>query len=296
MKYSPDLKLFWLLVLVMVVHARAFQSQDLTPENSFTEGIEGPAVDKSGVLYAVNYQAQGTIGKVKANGEAEVFLTLPEGSIGNGIRFDKDQNMYVADYAGHKVYLVRKGSKRAEIWVDGPEMNQPNDLAISDSGNLYLSDPDWANNSGNLWLVTPSGTLILLEEGMGTTNGIEVSPDGQWLYVNESVQRKVWKYRILADGKVTDKQLLLSFKDFGLDGMRCDEKGNLYIARYDKGTIAIVAPDGKILREINLKGKKPSNLAFGGRDGHTVYVTMADRGCVEVIRAPYKGSYFSKTQ
>jgi sugar lactone lactonase YvrE len=272
----------------------AFQSIDLLPKHSFTEGIEGPAVNKSGELFAVNFKEQGTIGRVDKKGKGEVFLTLPEGSIGNGIRFDKDQNMFVADYAGHKVYRLKNGSKSLEVWAEDSTMNQPNDLAISDTGFIYLSDPNWSDNSGNIWMVTPRRKLRLLEADMGTTNGIEVSPDGKLLYVNESVQRKVWKYDILKDGTISNKRLFISFEDFGMDGMRCDTEGNLYIARYDKGTVAMISPKGVLLKEIYLRGKKPSNIAFGGKDGMNGYVTMADRGCIEVIRIPHPGSYYSK--
>ncbi|NER09958.1 Sugar lactone lactonase YvrE [Muriicola jejuensis] len=294
MKSSHRPVLIISLILSFWNPLHAFQSEDLTPEFSFTEGIEGPAVDKSGALYAVNYGEQGTIGRVSETGMAELYLTLPEGSIGNGIRFDREGTMYIADYAGHKVYRVKRDSKQPEVYVEGPEMNQPNDLALSDTGVIYLSDPNWGEGTGNLWMVPGAGELVLLESGMGTTNGIEVSPDGKYLYVNESEQRKVWKYDILPDGTLSGKKLLISFEDYGLDGMRCDVKGNLLITRYGKGTVVLVSPKGKVLKEIRLKGKNPSNLAFGGRDGRTVYVTLADRGCVEKIRLPHKGSYYSK--
>jgi sugar lactone lactonase YvrE len=55
--------------------------------------------------------------------------------------------------------------------------------------------------------------------------------------------------------------------------MRCDADGNLYITRYGKGTVAVLSPDGKVLREIDVLGASPSNLCFGGPDGRTVYVT-----------------------
>jgi sugar lactone lactonase YvrE len=117
---------------------------------------------------------------------------------------------------------------------------------------------------------------------MGTTNGIEVSPDGKKLYVNESVQRKIWVYDIENNGTIINKKLLYSFKDFGLDGMRCDSKGNLYICRFDKGTVVILSPKGKFLKEIKLKGSKPTNITFSN-DFKTFYVTMADRGCIEIV-------------
>jgi sugar lactone lactonase YvrE len=85
---------------------------------------------------------------------------------------------------------------------------------------------------------------------MGTTNGIEVSPDEKTLYVNESVQRKVWAYDLSDSGAISNKRLLIEFPDFGFDGMKCDKAGNLYAARYGKGVIVVLSPDGKIIREL----------------------------------------------
>ena len=63
------------------------------------------------------------------------------------------------------------------------------------------------------------------------------------------------------------------FPDHGFDGMRCDVDGNLYVTRHGKGTVAKLSPSGKVLREIDVLGKKPSNICFGGPDGRTAYVT-----------------------
>ena len=265
------------------------KSWDFTAEGVFTPGIEGPAVNDRGELFAVNFGREGTIGRVDQNGVGEIFLELPEGSIGNGIRFDPVGNMYIADYLGHKVYQVPKGTNILKVWAQDSTMNQPNDLALGPMGQIYLSDPDWSTNTGKLWMVDPEGEIVLLEDGMGTTNGIEVNPDGRILYVNESIQRKVWQYDIGAEGIPENKRLLISFEDFGLDGMRCDVEGNLYLTRFEKGTVLVVSPQGKILEEILLKGKKPSNITFGGKDNKTCYVTMADRGCVEAFQARFPG-------
>ncbi|MEE9361943.1 MAG: SMP-30/gluconolactonase/LRE family protein [Cellulophaga sp.] len=269
-------------------------STDFTKENLFTTGVEGPAVNANGDLFAVNIEKEGTIGIVNSEGEGKIYLELPEGSTGNGIRFDKKGNMFIADYAAHNVLTVKKGIKTAEVWAHNPAMNQPNDLAISPTNVIYLSDPNWKESTGNLWMVNASKEIVLLEENMGTTNGIEVSPDGKKLYVNESVQRNVWQYDINKDGSISNKTKLIVFDDFGLDGMRCDEKGNLYIARYGKGIIAIISPEGKIIEEVILTGKKPTNITFGGKDGKTCFVTMQSRGSIETFKAKHAGSYFKQ--
>lgn len=117
---------------------------------------------------------------------------------------------------------------------------------------------------------------------MGTTNGITLSPDEKILYVNESVQRKIWAFDVDAVGNVSRQRLFASFDDFGLDGMKCDARGNLYVTRHGKGTVAIFSPDGKLLSEVLLKGKKPSNLAFSNEQKPRCFITLQDRGCLEI--------------
>jgi sugar lactone lactonase YvrE len=170
-------------------------------------------------------------------------------------------------------------------------MNQPNDLAIDNKDRVYASDPNWKNGTGQLWRIDPNGTTHLLDT-MGTTNGVEVSPDNKKLYVGESVQRRIWVYDLGTDGSVKNKQLFYEFSDHGLDGMRCDQQGNLYITRFGKGTILLLAPDGTKLEEITLMGKRPTNIAFGGPDGRTAYVTMQDQGNVEQFRVEFPGREF----
>jgi sugar lactone lactonase YvrE len=185
--------------------------------------------------------------------------------------------MYVADYTRHNVLRIDPKTRKVTVFAHSDAMNQPNDLAIGPDETLYASDPNWKQGTGQLWRIDRSGKVIRLADGMGTTNGIEVSPDGKTLYVNESVQRKVWAFTITADHALVGKRLLIEFADFGMDGMRCDVDGNLYITRHGKGTVAKVSPQGKLLREIDVLGKMPSNICFGGRDGCTAYVTEMER-------------------
>lgn len=76
--------------------------------------------------------------------------------------------------------------------------------------------------------------------------------------------------------------------------MGCDIAGNLYITRYGKVTIAKLSPQGELLLEISLKGKKPSNIAFGGKDGRTAFVTLQDRAYLETFRVEKPGRSFKQ--
>ena len=266
-----------------------FTSQPLTPANSFTSGAEGPAVDKDGIIYAVNFAREGTVGMIQPDGKANVFLELPNGSVGNGIRFNSLGKMFIADYTNHNILQVDMPSKKISVYAHDSTLNQPNDIAIDGKDRLYASDPNWKNNTGNIWRIDTNGKFILLEANMGTTNGIEVSPDEKTLYVNESIQRKVWACNLSDSGTLSNKRVLIEFPDFGMDGMRCDVDGNLYICRHGKGTVAKISPAGKLIQEITLKGKKPSNIAFGGADGRTAYITLQDQGNLEIFRVDKPG-------
>ena len=266
-----------------------FVAQVFTPVNGWTSGIEGPACDAQGNLYAVNYARQHTIGKVTPDGVESIFVELPTGSIGNGIRFNSEGFMFIADYTNHNVLKVDMNTREISVHANEPTMNQPNDIAIGANDILYASDPNWGASTGQIWRVDTDGKVTRLEADMGTTNGIEVSPDEKMLYVNESAQRNVWAYDLSPEGEVSNKRLLIQFPDFNMDGMRCDIQGNLYITRHGKGTVAKLSPAGEVLLEVPLTGKLCSNIAFGGPDGRTCYVTMADRGNVEVFRADLPG-------
>ena len=272
-----------------IVEEELFISRQFTEPGGFTSGIEGPACDKEGNLYAVNYERQHTIGRITPDGKCSIFVELPDGSIGNGIRFNSKGFMLIADYTNHNILKVDMSILQISVYAHESIMNQPNDVAIGADDIVYASDPKWADSTGQIWRIDANGQVTLLEANMGTTNGTEVSPDEKTLYVNESVQRNIWAYDLSPDGGISNKRLLIQFPDFGMDGMRCDIDGNLYVTRYGKGTVAKVSPEGEVLLEVQLAGKSCTNLTFGGSDGRTCYVTIADRGNVEYFRTDKPG-------
>lgn len=269
-------------------NSNLFHSSFFTPLKSFISP-EGPAVDKTGILYVVNYSRKGTIGKITPDDIGEIFIELPNKSIGNGIRFSSSGDMFIADYVNHNILKIDMVSKALTVFAHEAQMTQPNDIAIDSKDRLYASDPDFKKGTGKIWRIDPTGMVVLLDSGLGTVNGIEVSPADKILYVNETVQKKVWAYDLSSNGEISNRRLLIEFPDFGMDGMRCDARGNLYITRYEKGTVVKISPAGKILQEITLIGKTPTNLAFGGKNGRTVYVTVKDNGNIESFLADDPG-------
>src|SRR3954470_9061492 len=128
-----------------------FQSRQVARAGEYTFGIEGPAVDAAGNLYVVNFQKPGTIGRLKPGAPASQLLaTLPEGSVGNSIRFGAGGRMFVADYKNHNIFRIEPGSTVPEIYFRSDEFNQPNDMTIAADGTIYASDPNWKRHDGQV--------------------------------------------------------------------------------------------------------------------------------------------------
>lgn len=286
---------FCLIVFVfascVAQRSETFKASVFTPVNAFTSGVEGPAVDADGNVYAVNFGKEGTIGIVTPDGKPQLYVQLPEGSTGNGIRFNSKGEMLIADYTGHNVLKVDPATKVISVHAHESTMSQPNDIAIDSKDRVYASDPNWKAGTGRVWRVDTDGKVTLLDSMNATTNGIEVSPDEKTLYVNAS--GGVFAYDLSPEGNVSNRREIHRFTDFGMDGMRCDVKGNLYITRFGKGTVVKLSPDGKILQEVPLTGKKVTNIAFGGKDGRTAYVTLMDQGNLETFLIDEPGREWS---
>lgn len=272
------------------VSQELYVASDYTAEHLFTNNIEGPAFDKKGNLYVVNFQNDGTIGRVKRDGTASLFVTLPEGSIANSIEFDSKGFMYLADFKARNILRVNMKTKAVTRYARDERFNGPNDIIINRSDQIFVTDPNWKARTGQLWRIDPGGKAVLLASGMGTTNGIALSPDEKTLYVSETIEPRIWAFDVDDDGNISNKRLFAEFPDFWLDGMAFDQKGNLFVTRYNKGVIAMLSPQGELLREVPLKGKKCSNLVFGGKKNRTVYVTLQDRKGMEKFVAEYPGA------
>ena len=288
MQRTDQRKLAW-QILDSDLKEQLYLPKAMTLDHAFTEGIEGPASDAQGNVYAVNFGKQQTIGKIDRWGNGIAWASLPNRGTGNGIVLDSQGDLLVADYVEHKIWRVDRVTGAFVLHCHEPTMHQPNDLAIADDGTLYASDPNWSDGTGRLWRIDRQGIARIVADGMGTTNGLDISPDGKYLAVNESKQRKIWRFEIQKDGSLAAKTLFKEFPDHGFDGMRYDDQGNLYVTRYGEGTVVVLSPEGEILRRIDVLGARPSNICFGGPDGKTVCVTEVEHGRLIRFRVEHAG-------
>ena len=119
-----------------------------------------------------------------------------------------------------------------------------------------------------MYYISPDGdTVTRVVSSLNKPNGIIGTEDGRVLYVADTALRKVFRYEIGGDGRVSGQR---EFADQGSDGMTLDEKGNVYLTWV--GGVSIRNPDGEQIAFIETP-QMPANVGFGGADGKTLYIT-----------------------
>jgi gluconolactonase len=210
-----------------------------------------------------------------------------------GMTFDATGRLYVCETRGRRVTRLDKKGKLdvlADAW-QGKRLNAPNDIVVRKDGNVYFTDPAFGNQLDSreldfygVYHINPKGELSLAAKWTTRPNGIALSPNGHTLYVTDSDEGKVRTYDIEKDGTPTNERTLISGIEGVPDGVRVDEKGNLYVAARE---IYIYNSAGKRISQINV-GETPSNLAWGDNDFSTLYVSA--RTSVYRIQMEAKGS------
>jgi gluconolactonase len=152
-------------------------------------------------------------------------------------------------------------------------------LVIGPDRAIYFTDPTLDLVKGEkqeipfqgVYRLDPNGSVRLLVKYMSQPNGLAFSPDGKRLYVDDSEQKNIRVFDF-ANGGVQHERIFASEDEPGgvPDGMRVDTAGNLYVVG-PKG-IWIWDPRGHHLGTI-LVPEQPANLAWGGEDSHTLYIT-----------------------
>ncbi|MFN3379584.1 MAG: hypothetical protein ACK41O_09020, partial [Runella zeae] len=117
---SPFLRRCSYVAIALAPFVVSAQTSDYTREHEFTKNCEGPSVAADGTVYAVNYIMDGTIAEIPKRNKANIFLTLPKGSTGNGIRFGSKDVFYVADFTGHNVLKVNLTTKQVTTHCNEP--------------------------------------------------------------------------------------------------------------------------------------------------------------------------------
>ena len=155
---------------------------------------------------------------------------------------------------------------------------QFNDISADPAGRVYAgSFPD--DRLGKLYRFDPDGSVTIVEEGVGCSNGIGYSPDHTTMYYTDSAKRTIYAYDYdQATGNISNRRDHIELADTeGVpDGMTVDADGYIWSAIWFGGCIIRFDPDGREVRRIHLPAFQTSSVMFGGSDLTDIYVTTAD--------------------
>jgi len=241
---------------------------------------EGPTCDAKGNLFFVD-QPNNRIMEWSADGKLSTFMQ-PSG-YANGMCFDANGGLIACADERNELWSIAP-DKAVTVLItnfDGKYMNGPNDVWVSPNGSMYLTDPfykrPWWNHtnmaqpSEEVFLLSPDRKkLTRMTDDLQKPNGITGTADGKQLFVADIRAGKTWRYEIQPDGTLTNKTL---FCALGSDGMTIDREGNLYLT--GKG-VTVFDKEGKRVDHIDVPEKWSANVAFGGPDHKTLFITASE--------------------
>ncbi|HSD44794.1 MAG TPA: SMP-30/gluconolactonase/LRE family protein [Burkholderiales bacterium] len=286
-----------------------------------------------GDLFAADWR--GGVAHVRPDGSQALYASaLPAGRPlrPNGIALRRDGSFLLADLGetlGGVFALERDGQVRPFLeTVDGVALPPTNYVGIDALDRVWITvstrkqpraldyRPDCA--TGFVVLADSRGARIVAD-GLGYTNEAVVSPDGRWLYVNETFARRTSRFAIRADGALGPKEVVTTFgKGTFPDGLAFDGAGHAWITSVVSNRVIRVAPDGTqhlVLEDTDashvdwceeayLGGtmgrphldraagrvlKNISSLAFGGSDLRTAYLGCLLGDSIASFRSPVAG-------
>ncbi|MDR5756076.1 SMP-30/gluconolactonase/LRE family protein [Caballeronia sp. LZ035] len=227
--------------------------------------------------------------------------------------------------------IDREGSVRHVVdHVDGKPLPPTNYVSVTDTGGIWFTVSTrqiprslaWNRTvaDGFIGFHDSSGTRIVAD-GLGYTNEIAFSPDGRWVYVNETYAQRVSRFRMNANGSLSDKEVVAQFGGADLpDGLTFDEHGGVWVTCIGSNRILLIRPDGEVqvvLDEPDDRfaakvaagiqngtltwedmqgppGNAPlgnvSSLAFGGLNQRTACLGSLTSDCIWTFPSPVTGA------
>jgi gluconolactonase len=259
----------------------------------------------------------GTLSRIALGGGPNGLAPGPDGkiyvcnngglawSVIDGILYPGHQ---APDYRGGRIERVdpRNGFVETLYTVcDGQRLSAPNDLVFDRYGGFYFTDtgktrPRDRDHGGVYYASTDGSMIVPVVYPMLTPNGIGLSPDGLTLYVTETETARLWAFDIVEPGvtkrmpTINGGRLVIalgggSARHVMLDGLALDTAGNICLSTLLAGCITVVTPGGEVVSEVKVPDIFPTNIAFGGPDMRTAYITLAATGRLATLPWPDPG-------
>lgn len=240
---------------------------------------EGPVWHPTGYLLFSDIPAN-RINRLGPDGNVQVWRE-PSGN-SNGLTYDRQGRLVACEHGNRRVSLTAADGTVRPLATHyrGKRLNSPNDAVVRSDGSVYFTDPPYGIQEGDrelpyngVYCIAPDGTLALVADDFGRPNGVTLSPDEATLYVDDSERRQIRAFDVARDGSLSNGRLWadMASPDTGSpDGIKVDRDGNVYCT--GPGGVWVYTPEARCLGV--LKGpEQPANLAFGGDDLRTLYIT-----------------------
>jgi len=241
---------------------------------------EGPVWDPAGFLY-ISDEETNKIYKVSLDGQKSELIALgdPDGST-----YGRENRLIDCASVLRAIIRISPDGKYTVLAdrFEGKKFNSPNDVVLGPDGALYFTDPTLDLPSGEkqelpfqgVFRLDQKANVTLLTQELSQPNGLAFSPDGKKFYLDDSKQRNIRVYDFQPDGTLANGRVFAEEpggKGDGVpDGIKIDRTGNLYVT--GPGGIWVWDPQGQHLGTI-LMPEQPANLAWGGAELNTLYIT-----------------------
>jgi gluconolactonase len=285
---------------------------------------EGPIAMRDGSIVLVEIERQ-TLTRVLPDGTSEVIAHTgggpngaavgPDGAIyicnNGGFAWRLEENLFrpamvASDYTGGSIQRVDLATGTVGVLYDrcgAHRLNGPNDLVFDAHGGFYFTDLGKTRardrDHGVIYYALADGSRIVeVAFPALTPNGIGLSPDGAVLYVAETEPARLWAFDVEQPGVVKQQgwpsphggRLVAGLAGFQrFDSLAVDADGNICVATLISGCISVIAPDGRLLRQVPMPDPVTTNICFGGPDLRTAYVTLSGTGQLVALGWPAPG-------
>lgn len=262
------------------------------PTHSF---FEGPSFDRAGNLYVVDL-AHGRILRITPDRQWSVFAEY-DGEP-NGLKIHRDGRIFVADHKLGLLVFEPEGGRRIadEQGRDRYAFMGLNDLTFASNGDLYVTDQGdsgYEDPSGKVYRLRRSGERDLIFGGLPSPNGLVLDRSETVLHVSVTRSNQVMSFPLRPDQGGSPRARLflqLSGSPIGPDGMALDEDGNLCVVHAGFGTVWQFSRHGEPLHRIrSCAGLRTTNVAYGGEDNRSLFITEAEHGVILRARMPVPG-------
>lgn len=249
--------------------------------DGFAQGwgiVEGP-VWIGGALFVSHFGSGATpasrIYRVDAAGKAGVAVSAA-GT--NGLALGRDGRLYGASHAVGGIVAfdmahLDAAPKTIVASYGGARFDSPNDLILRSDGTLYFTDPSYQapesrpQRASRVYRVSPDRSVEIIDATLDQPNGIALSLDERTLWVGSKTG--LFRFALAPDGSVSGSRTPVPAISGGVDGLGRDCAGDLYVASNDR--VLVLDPSERVIGELTVPGA--TNVAFGGADRRTLYVT-----------------------